>query len=183
MAIVDGLITLADARASLGWADTDIKYNDDLERYIEAATPLIEYKTGPLIVRARTFTFDGGSTAVLLPVRFASVTTITESGSPVIDYVAQPTAGIIYAGTTQSPRSFLPGVQNVVVTVQVGSATVPPNVILATRELVRHLWQIGRQGNRPAYGQDAAETPPMGFAYPRRVLELLSPNADLAGFA
>lgn len=183
MAIVDGLITLDDARASLGWSVADTANNDDLEKYIMAATPLIEYKTGPLIVRSRVFTFDGGTTAVLLPVRFATVTTVTESGTAVTDYVAQPSAGIIYAGTTQAPRNFLPGVQNISVTVQVGSATVPPNVVLATRELVRHLWQIGRQGNRPAYGQDAAETAPMGFAYPRRVLELLSPNSDLAGFA
>lgn len=184
MAITDGLITLEDARASLGWGAADIANNSDLEDYIEAATPVIENITGPLLVKSQTFTFDGGVSAVLLPVRFTSVTSITESGTAITDFVADPLSGIIYAGATSGVRSFASGVQNIVVVVSVGSATIPPNVILATRELVRHLWQIGRQGSRPAYGQDAgAEIVPSGFAVPRRVIELLEASPRVAGFA
>lgn len=184
MPIVDGLITLEDARKSLGWAVTDTANDADLERYIEAATPVIENITGPLIARSESYTFDGGSRAVVLPVRFASVTTVVESGVTITDYVAEPDAGVIAAGSTSSPREFAAGHQNVVVTVQVGSATVPAHVKLATRELVRHWWQQGRQGNRPGFGNEMpAETTPMGFAVPKRVRELLEPSPRLAGFA
>ena len=69
-------------------------------------------------------------------------------------------------------------------TVSVGSATIPANVKLAARELVRFWWQQGRQANIPAFGE-APDTSsvPMGFAVPKRVYELLEPNKRLAGFA
>lgn len=185
MAIVDGLITLAEARSSLGWAASDTANDSDLERYVEAATPVIENITGPLVARTETFKFDGGFRAVVLPVRFATVTSVVESGVTVTDYVAEPDAGLIAAGTTTSPREFESGHQNIVVTVTTGAATVPANVKLAARELVRHWWQQGRQGNRPGFGNDmpADGGVPMGFAVPKRVLELLEPSPRLAGFA
>lgn len=185
MAIVDGLITLEEARKSLGWEASNTANDSDLERYVEAATPVIENITGPLLVRSVTYKFDGGFRAVVLPDRFTSVTAVVESGVTVTDYVAEPDAGIIAAGTATSPREFEAGHQNVVVTVSVGAATVPAHVKLATRELVRHWWQQGRQGNRPGFGNDVPIEggTPMGFAVPKRVRELLEPSPRLAGFA
>ena len=183
MTVVDGLCSLAEARDSLNWKGTDTANDADLEKYIEAATPLIEEHSGPLIVRSRVFKFDGGRSAVALPVKFTTVTSVVEDGVTVTDIVADPTSGVIYAGTTTSLRDFNGGVQNIVVTVSVGSATIPANVVLATRELVRHLWQLGRQGNRPSLNNDPIEVIPQHFAMPKRVLELLSPNRNLGGFA
>jgi hypothetical protein len=185
VAIVDGLITLADARASLGWAVSDNANDADLERYVEAATPVIENITGPLVLRTGVvFTLDGGRTRLVLPTRFASVTSIVESGVPVTDFVAEPSAGLITGGTTESPRYFAYGVQNIVVTVVTGAATIPANVQLATRELVRFLWQQGRQANIPAFGEAPSDASvPMGFAVPKRVMELLQPTPRIAGFA
>lgn len=184
MAITDGLITLDEARASLGWASTDTTKDPDLERYIEAATPVVENITGPLLVKSRTFTFDGGVGQLVLPVRFTSVTSIVEDGVTITDFVAEPTRGLITAGTTTGTRYFSSGVQNVVVTVSVGSATIPANVKLATRELVRFWWQQGQQANIPAFGSAPESMPlPMGFAVPRRVMELLEPSPRVAGFA
>ena len=185
MAIVDGLITLAEARASLGWATSDTSNDADLEKYIEAATPVIERETGPLIARTGVvFTLDGGRTRLVLPTRFNTVTTLVESGVTVTDFVPEPSAGLITGGTTGSPRYFANGVQNIVVTVTTGAAEVPANVKLATRELVTHLWRRGRQSNIPAFGA-VPDGPivPMGFALPRAVAELLKPNPPLAGFA
>ena len=184
MAITDGLITLDDARASLGWAATNTANNSDLERYIEAATPVIENITGPLIVRQLSFAFNGGVEQIVLPVPFTSVVSVTENGSAVTDYVADADKGIITAGTTTAPDVFEPGVDNIVVTVSVGSATVPANVKLAARELVRFWWQQGRQANIPAFGEaPESGSVPMGFAVPKRVYELLEPNKRVAGFA
>jgi len=122
MAITDGLITLAEARASLGWNATDTGNDADLEDYIEAATPVIENITGPVLVKARTFTFDGGVDRLVVPVRFTSVTSVVEDGVAITDYVAEPTAGLITAGETTGSRYFSSGIQNVVVTVSVGYA-------------------------------------------------------------
>jgi hypothetical protein len=184
MAIVDGLVTLADVRKSLGLASTDTTNDTDIERYIEAATPTIENIVGPLIQRSRVFTFDGGSSTVVVPVRFASVTSVVESGATITDFVTDLQAATITAGATDGVRDFAYGYQNIVVTVVVGAATVPANVQLAARELVRFWWQQGRQANIPAFGEaPESMSTPMGFAVPKRVLELLEPNKRIAGFA
>lgn len=183
MAIVDGLISLDDMKRSLG--NVTGANEADLEKYIEAATPVIENITGPLIVRTRVFSCDGGDWAVVLGSAFSAVTSVVESGVTVTDYVADPSSGIVYAGTTAAQREFRDGVQNVVVTVTVGAADVPANVQLATRELVRFWWQQGRQGNRPGFGNEGISEldVPSGFAVPRRVIELLQANPRSPGFA
>ena len=180
MAIANGLITLVQAKASLGIPSSTTTNDSDIEAYIEAATPVIENITGPLLASSRTFRLDGGTAAVLLGCRFNTVTSVTDGGTAVVDYVADSEAGIIYSSST-----FAAGVRNVTVTVAVGSATIPPNVILATRELVRHWWQLGRQGNRPAFGNEgiADASVPSGFAVPRRVIELCEPHRRTEGFA
>lgn len=184
MAITDGLITLDDARASLGWAASDTARNADLEKYVEAATPVIENITGPLIQRTEVFYLDGGREAIVLPTRFTSVTSITQNGVAYTSFVADPDSGVITAGTSTTPDLFEPGVRNIVVTVVTGSTTIPKNVQLAARELVRFWWQQGRQANIPAFGEaPESGTVPMGFAVPKRVYELLEPNKRVAGFA
>ena len=188
MAIVDGLITLADARKSIygnTYATAPTTLDSDIEDYVEAATPVIENICGPVLVKTRTFTHDGGVTSILLPYAISSVTSVTENGVAITDYTADLTRGIIHAGTYDANREFESGLANIVITVVVGNATIPPNVILATRELVRFWWQLGRQANRPGVAEagDAAPDLPMGFAVPRRVTELLRPNPRMAGFA
>jgi hypothetical protein len=188
VAIVDGLITLAQARASIygETAATAGTTNDaDIEAYIEAATPVIENIVGKLIAGSHTQRFDGGSGALVLSTRFNAVTSVTEGGVVITDYFADPDAGIIYAGTTSAQRDFLSGVRNVVAVVTVGNATIPKNVQLATRELVTHWWRIGRQANRPGIAQAPGAAPdiPSGFAVPRRVVEILQSDSRLAGFA
>lgn len=184
MAIVDGLITLADAKASLGIPTGTTTNDSDIEKYVMAATPVIENITGPLIARSITCTRDGGGGVIILGVPFNTVTSLVESGVTVTDYVADARAGLIYAGTTATQRTFKDGLSNVVATVTVGSATIPQNVQLAARELVRHWWQQGRQGNRPGFGNEFTDSPAVSFGVPtRRLQELLSANSGLPGFA
>lgn len=182
MPFVDGLITLADAKTSLGITTST---NDaDLEKYIMAATPVIENITGPMIARSITCTRDGGGGVIILGVPFNAVSTLVESGVTITDYVTDARAGLIYAGTTVSQREFKDGLANIVATVTVGTATIPQNVQLAARELVRHWWQQGRQANRPGFGNEFTDSPAVSFGVPtRRLEELLSANAGLPGFA
>jgi len=185
MAIANGLITLAQARAAVYGSNT-VGTGDDaeLEFYVEAATPVIENITGPVVLRSVVYTFNGRSKHLVIPTRFTSVTSVVEDGVTVTDFVATPEIGLIAAGTSNSPRYWAEGVQNIVVTVSVGSATIPKNVQLAARELVRHWWQQGRQGARPAFAVDAPADPSMIFGVPtRRLGELLASSPDLPGFA
>ena len=182
MPITDGLITLADAKAQLGIATATTTYDTDIELYVEAATPIIEAKAGPRIARSRTFVFNGGGSVLTLPVKFNAVTAFTVDGVAETDYVTDASKGLIYAGTTDGLSTFEDGVQNISVTVTVGAATVPSNVKLATRELVRHWWQTSRQANRPGTADDVTSQPlPIGVS--RRIDELLMASQNVGGFA
>ena len=184
MAIVDGLTTLANVKLSLNIASATTTYDSDLERYVEAATPVIENITGPLIARSQTVVRSGGEESIVLPFRFNAVTSVVESGTTITDYFADTLAGIIYAGTTVAQRDFVGGKNNITAVVTVGSATIPANVELAARELVRHWWQIGRQANRPGTAPVDTTNPAITFGVPtRRLEEILAANQRVAGFA
>ncbi|MDM4761887.1 hypothetical protein QT381_02570 [Galbitalea sp. SE-J8] len=183
MAVVDGIITLDDARKSLGWAATSTADDADLETYIEAVTPVVERIVGPVIRRSKTYTVDGGRDVVLLPDAFSTLSTVTVGGVPLAGCVADPDAGMVYApeGTV-----FAGGRRSVVIVVTVGyeQSDIPENIVLAAREIVRHLWQVGRQGTRPKWGTEEAEgLVPSYFALPKRAEQLLAPHARAGGFA
>ena len=180
MAIVNGLCTLEQVRKSLSLKDTDTALNSDIEDYISAATPLIEQVTGPMYARAERFQFDGGGFVLLVPMRFNTVITVTINGAAVMDFTADSQAGLIWRDAGWPYE-----VQSITVVVQVGYATIPPNIVLAARECVRELWQIGRQGNRPSFGNEVADasTASQGYVMSNRVRALCATNDGLPGFA
>lgn len=176
-----GLIDLEDVKKSLGI--TTATNDEDLQRYIDAATPVIEQKTGPLTPGSRTYKLDGGLSVLSLPVKFNAVTTLKENGVTITDYVADGSAGLIFGGTTTVPRLFETGTRNIEVTVTVGAPVIPWNVQLAARELVRHWWQLGRQGPRPQF-ENGSMVVANGFGVPtKRVMEILESSYGLEGFA
>ena len=64
-------------------------------------------------------------------------------------------------------------------TYTVGDAVVPPNVILAARELCRHWWQRSQQSPRPAFGGAAGDGDTIyiaNYAVPNFVIGLLQPS-------
>lgn len=187
MAITDGLITLNQGRASIYGerASTAPTTNDaDIEAYIEAITPLFEDECGPLIARTGvTHVANGGGNAIRLPSRFNAITSVTANGVAWSSgsWVEDPDTGIIYAGA-DGYSEFPEGRRNVTIVYTVGSATIPKNVQLAAREILRLWWQVGRQANRPGTAEQGGPGEvPMGIR--KRVTELLAPNARVAGFA
>jgi hypothetical protein len=182
------IVPLADVLKSLfnGQKQSDA-VEIDVESYLEAATPVIEEICGPIVRRTVTIRRNGGKTAVLLPHWFDDVESVTEDGVSITDYRPDGESGIIHAGLQHAQRRFEAGIRNVIATVSTGyePEDVPPNVQLATRELVRFTWQQGRQGTRPGYGEPDADTVdlPSGFAVPRRVMEFCRPHRRYGGFA
>lgn len=183
------ILTLADARAALRLPATDTSNDADLTAtYLPAVTSIVEDLAGPQLTQTKTWTTDGGRTTILLPTAVQSVTSVTETGVVLVagvDYTTNLKAGIITRGSTQTPYVFLPGQQNIVITYVAGTGTIPANVKLAARIILRHLWQVDQQGFRPQFGAPDADTVqiPSGYAIPRRAFELLRPSQNVPGFA
>ncbi|MEA5454476.1 hypothetical protein SPF06_07060 [Sinomonas sp. JGH33] len=159
---------------------------EDMRLFVAAATPVIEDIVGPVVHREFTQKFDGGMYAVVLKYKADAVVGVTELGTALADFVFDDEASIVYAGRQLAPRLFMPGVAAVVVTFTAGYTVIPANIRLATRELVRHWWQIGMQmAGGSVRGQASSDDvfTPSGFAVPRRVMELCTPHEGHGGFA
>lgn len=185
-----GMITLEYAKTGVGWKTpvTDpLSGNDlDLVAYIQSATPVIENIVGPVLPRSITRKFSGGRTAILIPAAATAVTSVKEMGNEITDWMFDDSAGILYRGTPVYPLPFYPGNLSIEITYTVGYAPVPQALQLAARELVRHWVQQGKQATRPTFddaGNSDAQTVPLGFAVPRRVMELCQAFNTTPGFA
>jgi len=158
----------------------------DVVAYIQAATPVIEHLVAaPILPRPETQYRDGGKRAVLLSGALSgpdAVTAVRVDGETFTGYNVDPHAGIIYAG---GGRTFADGFRNVEVDVTVGMQNIPETLQLATRELVRHWIQNGREapaaGNL-AFQSDGSALVDDPYAVPRRVRQLCAPFAG-SGFA
>jgi hypothetical protein len=181
------IISLDDAKAALNMTTMDNAQLDDLRLYIAAATPVIEDIVGVVVPRTVVQKSDGGMSSVILWETPVSVQSVTENGSAITDYWLDTQAGIIYGGTATSGRKFATGRGGVVVTYTAGYQVIPANIRLATRELVRHWWQVGKQAMRQGPVNTTAHMDvwtPSGYAVPRRVMELCQSSRQmLGGFA
>lgn len=183
------IISLDDAKNALAITAPMTPANqDDLRLYVAAATPIIEDIVGAVVPRTVTQIADGNQWAISLWEKPVTIVRVLEGGlaSEILpgDYVVDYNAGIISAGRVYAPRRFMPGFNSVSIQYTVGQQVIPPNIRLATRELVRHMWQLGHQSNRNASQPQMADAwTPSGFAVPRRVIELCSPSERVGGFA
>lgn len=174
------LISTDDARNALGWPAGAVVsgWLDDLRLYIAAATPVIEDIVGTVAKVNFTQTIQKGwSFAALYERPVNSIVSITYPDlTPLTGYRVDPTSGMLYLAGAAADV--------VTVTYSAGLTAVPQNVRLATRELVRHWWQQGMQAQRGGGAPQAEEAyTPMGFAVPRRVMELCGPSKKISGFA
>lgn len=186
------IISLADARAALNLASSATTSDDEILLYIAAATEVVESIAGPQLAASHTETHTGGGYALGLFHKAAAITAVTEDGTALTsgDYSLDANSGLLWRGTYPGAGTWSADTTaGISVTYTVGSSAVAPNVILAARELVRHLYAIGQQPWRQPYGggiEDAMmTTTPSGYAVPNRVLDLLKPSmaGRLPGFA
>ena len=172
------ILSLADARAALNLPSAAMADDDELLLYIAATTSVIEDITGPILTATRIETFDGwlaAGPALHLYSYPTTITSVTEDGVTLTsDGYKLGSGGVLWRGLGRSWSTREPA--NITVTFTVGDGTVPANVVLAAREELRHLWQVGQVAARPALGGDQAPGTytPTGFAVPRRVIELLA---------
>lgn len=150
-----------------------------IDNFIAAALPEIERVTGPLDLRTEVYRCTARTGPLVLPWRYASITSITADGTEIdatsYDDVTRAGSGIVDPSGSYVPWTYGP----IVVTALVGSASTPANVKLAALELCAYWWQSTQQAQRSTW----AEGVPMGFGMPQRVLDHLQPSPDLPGFA
>lgn len=179
------IVSAEDAMDALQWRPADrARDGEQLRLYAAAATEVIEDITGAILVRTVDQDADGGRTGVALWERPDEILTVTVDGKLWDGWVLNKNAAIVYADKRGS--RFPDGRQIIHITYKTGLDTIPPSVRLATRELIRHMWQVGQQAPAPTTPAgataDAAHTP-SGFAVPRRVIELCANRPHLAGIA
>lgn len=158
----------------------------DMRLFIAAATPVIEDIVGPVVTAEKVRKFNGGRNAVLITPNIDSVTSVVVDGTTLVahrDYTVDEASGIVYAGTL--PGSwFPPGLMNIVITYQVGSSSIAPNIRTATATLVKKMWQQLMQAQHGYLSDGAGEetvTTQSGYVVPLAVWQLCRPNRRVEG--
>lgn len=147
-----------------------------LTSIIAAAEAAIGNKVGPLEPVTRTVRAIGGST-LILPSPIGVITAISDAGGSAVDvadFHVDQAAGVISSATGASLGS---GWYDV--TYGHGHDPCPADLLLAVKELVRHLWGTQR-GPTSRPGARTSETtantiPGAAYMMPFRVSELIAP--------
>lgn len=199
-------ITVQDAKDSLNIPASDTSNDAELPAFINAATPVIEDIVGPVAKRQIVGELHDGNSPTIrlnwLPVFSVdqvtesyggTLYTLTQASRPYLSTAYSYTVNLTLGRLTRRVAAggitpFRGGNDSISVDYTVGYATlitdVAPNVVLATKELVRHQWQASQQGGRPGFGTDVPmTTTPRGFAVPNFVVELLKPTRRPPGMA
>jgi hypothetical protein len=193
-------MSLADARASLKLPAADTTKDEMLRDYIDAVACVIEDMWGAVVPRVWSEQHEPGVSTISLnhqPViavtavaeyRGATPFTITQVATPDVagaqSYTFDPATCTLERRT--SGGYPMPWYGEVWITYTAGCTVIPGNVIMAGREMLRHLWQNGQQAGRPQLGGmpgDDAVYSPAGYAVPRRVAEMLGDPRKAPGFA
>ncbi len=168
------LVSLAEAKAHLNI--TSGAEDAEIMRVIEAVTVPIERVAGSVAPTAHTEIHPGSRPVIVLshqPV--LSVTSVTGPGG-VVDaegYALDGQAGVLARMSGVAGGVWEAG--QITVTYTAGLASVPPHVRLAALIVVQHLWETQRGGRDQRFTGAGEEgwNPGLGFALPRRALELL----------
>lgn len=176
------VLSLPDAKAYLNITTTES--DTDLTAIIASAEAAIARRVGPLEAAARTERVYPNETAlVLLPPAASLTSVVDDSGSALTvgDLYLNSESGVV---TRNDGGAFSARYYTVVY--QYGRATCPEDLVLAVKEMVRHLWVTSRgvpSRAKSAMSEATANTIP-GAAYilPFRVSELIAPHMQ-PGFA
>jgi len=164
-------LSLIDAKAHLNLTTTA---NDvELQSFIDAAEALLGHIVGPLTVGSKTARVPGGPVVVLPYAPVQAITSMTSPDGTVVDTTSTTLngpAGVLYF--TDNQTRFASGAYDVTFTA--GWTTVPADLLLAVKELVRHLWATQR-GATARPGSSVDQAPGAAYALPIRVEQLIEP--------
>ena len=176
------VLTLALAKTHLNI--TTSAQDTELQTFIDAAEAVVALRCGPLASTATTVRVDGCGGVLVLPVTPAvSLTSVTPVGGSAVtlsDLYLDTAAGVV----SYNSGSFASGLYDVVY--QAGRTTVPADLLMGVKELVRHLWETQRGPTRrpgsSSFDSTANTVPGAAYLLPNRVSELIAPHVQ-PGFA
>jgi hypothetical protein len=172
------IISLKDAKKQLNIPETNTTDDAEVLDFVRATTGICERYAGKIVRETFTETHDGGKCTLLLrhlPV--LTISSVTENGSTLASsgYALKGFAGVLtrmLANYQEYP--FLPGRQNIVVTLVAGTTSTSPDVGQASRIILQHLWETQRPAGGGPFSQQGEEFDPRYlYSIPRRALELL----------
>lgn len=189
------VISLDQAKAHLNIPASNTTNDEEIRRFIDAATDLAENYVGCILGR-QTFTnekYDGNTDHLRIRnPKVISIASVYENGNLLnaADYLLDPTGQRLYRVTTVAYSAsnyygiWAPGANNITVTYTAGFLNPPGAVQQGVLEILRHLWQTQRGAvsvmGRAQPGDDFY--PASTYSLPRRAMELLDP-ASLPGMA
>jgi hypothetical protein len=189
------IVALDEVKAHLNIPATNTDLDDEIRRFVDAATDLAENYVGCVLGR-QVFTdeyYDGNTDIIRLRnPRAMSITSIYESGTLLTssNYSLDPSGQRISRITTGSiagPNYFgiwAPGANNIKVSYVSGFINPPAAAKQGVLEIIRHLWQTQRGAmsviSRNQTGDDFY--PGSTYSLPRRCMELLD-QMSLPGLA
>lgn len=176
MSLPPSLVRMSDVLRHCRLPAGDMTYQGELQMYIDAATPIVEYITGPinpLVITNEVYPIQGGASRLMLrSVPIASIQSIIEyigitpftltsqpPGSTVSNYgysLDRPEAGLVVRRSSFGQEMPFLGT-TVVASYTAGLATVPPDVKLAVLEDIRGIFQQTQLGGRPKFGGGLAD--------------------------
>lgn len=202
-AVPTALVSIKDAREWLRLRSTDTSDDLKIQSIIEAASRLVVNITGPIQSTSFTEWFDGGVPTIVLAhppiisivrvVEYYGQSTFVLSEQPLgsqtsaFAFTVDYTTGQLTRRTIGGDAAlFVQGDKNIAVTYTAGRMIVPENVQLATKELVRHLYQntqVQGRSKLASTGDDGYGEVPIGFAVPNFVVQMLHPDRRAPGIA
>lgn len=182
------LFSLAEAKAQLSIPATSTSDDEEIRDYVAATTAAVEYFVGPVVRRTVQQVLQGDRAAWVLhttPVLTVTSVTPLQTWQPAID------VGVLDVDTdTGIVRRtdgiwFYSGDYRILYTA--GRTAVQPNVSLAGKLIVQHLWRTRYGAARGVSSADdfavTEQVPGFGYAIPNRALQLLQGDRQLGGFA
>ena len=177
------VLDLASANAHLnitsGTSDVEV------QAFIDAAEAAIAKRCGPRASTAVTVRVRGGALELLLTttpaLSLTSVTPVDGTALTLGDLYLDTAAGLVTfnSGSAFSARYYT-------VVYNAGRSPCPADLLMAVKELLRHMWQTQRgptrrPGSQPSEGT-ANTVPGAAYLLPFRVSELIAPHLQ-PGFA
>lgn len=175
------VIALADAKDYLNIQTATA--DAELQRFIDAAEGAITQHCGPLAATSVTERIEsnGGQQLLLRRSPVVSLTSVTPVGGTALDSARLylwADAGVVEFADGATP--FTSNRYDVAYTA--GRDAVPPDLLMAVRETVRHLWETQRGGSRrPGVGGDDTAIAGAAYAFTYRIRELWAPHIQFGG--
>jgi hypothetical protein len=174
-----GIVSVADTKEHLGKSGSRITDDEELERFVLAASEWVESRVGPVVPRQVTRVVYPASGLLFLDGPVLSVDSITAAHGwagiwNVADYYPDLETGVVHFGATAAGFTH-----PVTVTWTAGRTSVPPTVRWATLEVVQWLWDTQRGvGESRVLGQDdLEEAAGVPATVPYRVGQMLESHA------